>query len=435
MSGSWRSRRISSSGGAVPAARAAIRRRRGAARGDHRHDSGAVASAAGCPATDLPRRHCRRSARTQAGCRCRPHDASPADAADADATAPGPRGASERQVVPVPKAASKPPPPKATPTPATTKAAPPAAKAPTAASKSGGAGADVANVHIEGVEFPFPGYLENIVRQVALNFSPDNPRQICGPRWRSSSSVTALSSTSVSSSDRRLWLRSRSPGCRRKSCRDRSGRCRRAFPMTCCQSFSASIRGYSTDSLNSRGASLAVLIGCAIASLSRPARCAGHHPRRAYWAAVYARHQARRGRPADPRCGRRLGTRNPSARSGLRRRRAADLARGLRHPRRERELPAVRQARRRGGRAGVSGSQLPARHRARRGGPQGRTSSRFCRAFRSQFAGLADGRPRRVRRTQALVHGRAGRGADAGIRLFVTGRSTSSTAMARTRVP
>jgi protein TonB len=78
-------------------------------------------------------------------------------------------------VVPVPKAASKPPPPKATPTPATTKAAPPAAKAPTAASKSGGAGADVANVHIEGVEFPYPWYLENIVRQVALNFSPDNP--------------------------------------------------------------------------------------------------------------------------------------------------------------------------------------------------------------------------------------------------------------------
>jgi hypothetical protein len=33
----------------------------------------------------------------------------------------------------------------------------------------------VANVHTEGVDFPYPWYLENIVRQVALNFSPDNP--------------------------------------------------------------------------------------------------------------------------------------------------------------------------------------------------------------------------------------------------------------------
>ena len=78
-------------------------------------------------------------------------------------------------VAPVPKAATKAPPAKATPTPARTKAPPPSAQAPTAASKSGGAGADVANVHIEGVEFPYPWYLENIVRQIALNFSPDNP--------------------------------------------------------------------------------------------------------------------------------------------------------------------------------------------------------------------------------------------------------------------
>ena len=33
----------------------------------------------------------------------------------------------------------------------------------------------MANVHTEGVDFPYPWYLENIVRQVALNFSPDNP--------------------------------------------------------------------------------------------------------------------------------------------------------------------------------------------------------------------------------------------------------------------
>jgi periplasmic protein TonB len=76
---------------------------------------------------------------------------------------------------PVPKAPSKTVPAKATPTPPTAKPVPPAAQAATAASKSGGPGADVANVHIDGVEFPYPWYLENIVRQVALNFSPDDP--------------------------------------------------------------------------------------------------------------------------------------------------------------------------------------------------------------------------------------------------------------------
>lgn len=36
----------------------------------------------------------------------------------------------------------------------------------------GGSGTDVATVHTEGIEFPFPGYLNNIVRQIALNFKP-----------------------------------------------------------------------------------------------------------------------------------------------------------------------------------------------------------------------------------------------------------------------
>ena len=39
----------------------------------------------------------------------------------------------------------------------------------------GGKGTDVANVRSEGIEFPFPGYLNNIVRQIALNFRPRNP--------------------------------------------------------------------------------------------------------------------------------------------------------------------------------------------------------------------------------------------------------------------
>ena len=44
-----------------------------------------------------------------------------------------------------------------------------------AADQSGGTGTDVANVKTEGVEFPYPGYLNNIVRQIALRFKPRNP--------------------------------------------------------------------------------------------------------------------------------------------------------------------------------------------------------------------------------------------------------------------
>jgi protein TonB len=36
---------------------------------------------------------------------------------------------------------------------------------------TGDRGTDVATVRTEGVDFPFPGYLENIVRQVAKNFA------------------------------------------------------------------------------------------------------------------------------------------------------------------------------------------------------------------------------------------------------------------------
>jgi outer membrane biosynthesis protein TonB len=39
----------------------------------------------------------------------------------------------------------------------------------------GGAGTDVVNAKTEGVEFPYPQYLNNIVRQIALRFKPRNP--------------------------------------------------------------------------------------------------------------------------------------------------------------------------------------------------------------------------------------------------------------------
>jgi protein TonB len=55
---------------------------------------------------------------------------------------------------------------------------PPAARQPVPVAgggPEGGRGSDVANVRTEGIEFPFPGYLENIVRQIALRFkAPGN---------------------------------------------------------------------------------------------------------------------------------------------------------------------------------------------------------------------------------------------------------------------
>lgn len=56
----------------------------------------------------------------------------------------------------------------------------PAAKAPDESAAvagggpAGGTGADVASVRTEGIEFPFPGYLNNIVRQIALRFNPED---------------------------------------------------------------------------------------------------------------------------------------------------------------------------------------------------------------------------------------------------------------------
>ena len=53
----------------------------------------------------------------------------------------------------------------------------PATAAPSAAPVAGGGpqggkGADVANVKADGIAFPYPVYLQNIVRQIALNFRP-----------------------------------------------------------------------------------------------------------------------------------------------------------------------------------------------------------------------------------------------------------------------
>jgi periplasmic protein TonB len=49
----------------------------------------------------------------------------------------------------------------------------PAAVAPAAGGGPvGGRGADVANVKVDGIDFPYPVYLQNVVRQIALQFKP-----------------------------------------------------------------------------------------------------------------------------------------------------------------------------------------------------------------------------------------------------------------------
>lgn len=89
----------------------------------------------------------------------------------------------EEKVVPKPSTAKKVlPSPKATPSTSRTKkagaksASPTATKTTTApkagAGAQGGKGADVANLNIRGIEFPYPGYLQNIVRQLTLNWTP-----------------------------------------------------------------------------------------------------------------------------------------------------------------------------------------------------------------------------------------------------------------------
>jgi protein TonB len=43
---------------------------------------------------------------------------------------------------------------------------------------TGGRGADVATVQVDGIAFPYPGYLENVVRQIALRFKPPAGRPL-----------------------------------------------------------------------------------------------------------------------------------------------------------------------------------------------------------------------------------------------------------------
>ena len=92
----------------------------------------------------------------------------PPDATTPAKTTPKPAPDAVPLKVPVGKLAPKAP-AKTTPG---SKAKPTAVPPRAAGGAVGGAGADVANIRTEGIDFPFPGYLQNIVRQVRLNFAP-----------------------------------------------------------------------------------------------------------------------------------------------------------------------------------------------------------------------------------------------------------------------
>jgi len=102
-----------------------------------------------------------------------PAPVTPAPTPPAPKPSPAPRAretpAPERMTLPAKTAAAKAP---KTATPNAAKAAT-VTKAPVAGGgPEGGKGADVANVKADGIAFPYPVYLANIVRQIALNFKP-----------------------------------------------------------------------------------------------------------------------------------------------------------------------------------------------------------------------------------------------------------------------
>lgn len=104
-----------------------------------------------------------------------PTPAAPTPAPKAAPKAPAPTAAVPKAVpkaAPVPTKRPTPAPtapPADAPTPVTKSAAPPT---PAGGGPVGDKGTDVATVRTEGTAFPFPGYLQNIVRQIALNFRP-----------------------------------------------------------------------------------------------------------------------------------------------------------------------------------------------------------------------------------------------------------------------
>jgi outer membrane biosynthesis protein TonB len=80
----------------------------------------------------------------------------------------------KERAVPLSKPVAKKTAARSTPVPPAAKPVPKTAAPKAGGGPIGGTGTDVATVHTEGIEFPFPGYLNNIVRQIALNFKPSD---------------------------------------------------------------------------------------------------------------------------------------------------------------------------------------------------------------------------------------------------------------------
>lgn len=74
--------------------------------------------------------------------------------------------------VPIAKATPQKTSPRSTPVEKPAEATPPTPLPKAGGGPIGGKGTDVATVQTEGIDFPFPGYLNNIVRQIALRFNP-----------------------------------------------------------------------------------------------------------------------------------------------------------------------------------------------------------------------------------------------------------------------
>ncbi|HJQ21225.1 MAG TPA: TonB C-terminal domain-containing protein [Gemmatimonadaceae bacterium] len=102
----------------------------------------------------------------------------PTTPADADTKAP-PRPKTDQEVNPIP--AKTPPrrvPKLATPNVSKTRVDRNAPAPVAGGGETGGKGTDVANIRTEGIDFPYPAYLENIVRQIALRFKPPRGSQL-----------------------------------------------------------------------------------------------------------------------------------------------------------------------------------------------------------------------------------------------------------------
>jgi protein TonB len=90
-----------------------------------------------------------------------------------------PRAERQPQEMPAPPTQRPPPRTRAQPAPATPVPPPTTTPPQTAPAQQAGGGAtgdrgtDVATVRTEGIEFPYPAYLQNIVRQIARRFDPD----------------------------------------------------------------------------------------------------------------------------------------------------------------------------------------------------------------------------------------------------------------------